>query len=155
MLEYETANPGQDGSPTGEHFNPDLDRSDPRVSFAPNEYALEEGRMSSTTAANSSPNNSSNLVPSQIGHPKEYGAERRPYSDSPAPPHKNDQFTGLEDGGMHANEYVRPRFGDGSSAAPKPAMKNSRADVDRNGNYSNGGNVHSVSSNTNANRTMG
>ena len=40
--------------------------------------------------------------------PKEYGTERRPFSDSPAPPHPNDQFTGLAEGGMHADKEVKP-----------------------------------------------
>ena len=90
MLEYETANPGQDrAKEEGQHFNPDHDTSNPRVSFAPEDYAaMEEGRTH--------------------GIPKEYGTERRPFSESPAPPHPNDQFAGLADGGMHAEELVKP-----------------------------------------------
>ena len=90
MLEYETANPGQDrAKEEGQHFNPDHDTSNPRVSFAPEDYAtMEEGRT--------------------YGIPKEYGTERRPFSESPAPPHPNDQFAGLTDGGMHADELVKP-----------------------------------------------
>jgi aquaporin related protein len=42
------------------------------------------------------------------GMPREYSAGRRPYSESPAPPHPNDQFTGLADGGMHGDEIVKP-----------------------------------------------
>ena len=92
MLEYETANPGQDSTKSeGEHFNPDLDHSHPRVVFAPEEYAMEEGRSEPT-----------------YGNPREYGTGRRPFSDSPAPPHKNDQFAGLAEGGMHADELVKP-----------------------------------------------
>ena len=37
---------------------------------------------------------------SNVGEPNEYGTAQRPYSDSPAPSHKNDQFAGLEEGGM-------------------------------------------------------
>src|ERR1700712_4172370 len=54
MLEYESANPGQDASnPEGEHFNPDLDHSNPHVSFAPNEYAMEEGRAGTASTVGS------------------------------------------------------------------------------------------------------
>lgn len=87
MLEYETANPGQDATkPQGEHFDPELNGNNPRVSFAPGDYAMEERN---------------------IGMPREYGTESRPYSSSPAPPNPNDQFTGLAEGGMHADENER------------------------------------------------
>jgi aquaporin related protein len=89
MLEYETANPDQDrAKDEGEHFNPDLYTAHSRVSFVAEDYAAMEGRTH--------------------GHPKEYGAERRPFSDSPAPPHPNAQFAGLPNGGMHAGEMVKP-----------------------------------------------
>ncbi|CZS91986.1 related to aquaporin [Rhynchosporium agropyri] len=96
MLEYETANPGQDSSkPDGEHFNPDLDAPHPKVSFAPEEYtAAEEGR------------GSINAVRTH-GIPLEYGMQSRPFSKSPAPPHMNDQYRGLANGGMHASEADR------------------------------------------------
>jgi len=96
MLEYETANPGQDATkPQGEDFDPGMDDNNPRVSFAPEDYAMEER---------------------SIGIPREYGAEARPYSHSPAPPNPNDQFAGLAEGGMHANEnFKRPASGDGGS----------------------------------------
>lgn len=86
MLEYETANPGQDSSkPEGEHFNPDLDTSAPKVSFAPGDYvAAEEGRSH--------------------GVPLEYGVQSRPFSESPAPTHPNDQYRGLAAGGMQGSE---------------------------------------------------
>lgn len=91
ILEYETANPNQDASvPEGEHFNPDDQASNTRVSFAPDDYAA------------------SNTEEGIVGIPREYGAGRRPYSESPAPPHPNDQFAGLADGGMHADEIVKP-----------------------------------------------
>jgi aquaporin related protein len=102
MLEYETANPGQDRSrEKGEHFNPDLDTSHPRVSFAPEDYA-EQGLAGSHTT------NGTNGDLRRIGTPKEYGTDRRPFSDSPAPPHPNDQFAGLTAGGMHGDEYIKP-----------------------------------------------
>lgn len=90
MLEYETANPGQDrAKPKGEHFDPDIDEEIPQhAHFADNEYAMEEGCA---------------------GSPKEYGGEQRPWSESPAPPHPNDMFTGLVEGGMHGDEYVKSR----------------------------------------------
>ncbi|KAL2065700.1 hypothetical protein VTL71DRAFT_3370 [Oculimacula yallundae] len=99
MLEYETANPGQDSSkPSGEHFNPDLDTSHPKVSFAPEMYvAAEEGRVK------------------KHGEPEEYGVNSRPWSESPAPTHMNDQYRGLANGGMHANENVQPVHTGGSS----------------------------------------
>lgn len=97
MLEYETANPDQDASkPEGEYFDPDavtvVDSSPTtRVNFAPSEsFAMRQGNGNGG-----------------IGTPSEYGTERRPYSDSPAPPHPNDQFAGLAEGGMHAAEPVK------------------------------------------------
>jgi aquaporin related protein len=42
------------------------------------------------------------------GMPREYGAGRRPYSESIAPPHPNDRFTGLADRGMYGDEIVKP-----------------------------------------------
>jgi aquaporin related protein len=124
MLEYETANPGQDSSKiSDEHFNPDLDHSHPHVAFAPDDYDMS-GR---TITGNSD----------GIGTPREYRAERRPYSESPAPPHPNDQFTGLADGGMHGDEMVRPMESESSASertlggnvgtAIKPAMKKGSA----------------------------
>lgn len=97
MLEYETANPNQDASKSeGEHFDPDAvtavdSNRTTRVSFAPSDTFVVQ-------------NGSSNR---NIGTPREYGTERRPYSDSPAPPHPNDQFAGLTDGGMHATEPIK------------------------------------------------
>lgn len=68
--------------------------------------------------------------------PKENRAGRRPFSESQVPPHPNDQFTGLAEGGMNADEMVRPTerersasertlAGNGGTqrAAMKPAMK--------------------------------
>ncbi|KAH8667496.1 aquaporin-like protein [Tricladium varicosporioides] len=90
MLEYETANPGQDRSkPEGEYFNPNLNPSHPRVSFALEDYAMEEGRSD------------------KLRTPKEYGTSRRSLGDSPTPPHPNDRFAGLSNG-MHYDEVVRP-----------------------------------------------
>lgn len=93
MLEYETANPGQDrNKPEGEHFNPNAPEHDVhlRVNFKDDEHAMEEGTLASGVGS--------------VGTPKEYGGAPRPHSDSPAPPHPNDQFTGLEAGGMHNRE---------------------------------------------------
>jgi aquaporin related protein len=93
MLEYETANPGQDAAKPGEHFNPDLegiDLSHAPVSFPPGDYAMEEGRVGTR------------------GTPREYGTERRPFTDRPAPPHPNDTVAGLADGGMHVDELAKP-----------------------------------------------
>ncbi|KAI9050442.1 hypothetical protein LZ554_005606 [Drepanopeziza brunnea f. sp. 'monogermtubi'] len=96
MLEYETANPGQDSAaPEGEHFNPDLERgSTARVSFAPGDYAIATKPAAAADGRH--------------GSPKEYGTASRPFSDSPAPPHPNDQYRGLADDGMHAHEVVKP-----------------------------------------------
>jgi aquaporin related protein len=91
MLEYETANPGQDrAKPEGEHFDPDAHaESHNHARFADNSYAMEEGTAGFT------------------GNPKEYGTAQRPYSESPAPPHPNDMFSGLAEGGLHADEYTK------------------------------------------------
>jgi aquaporin related protein len=101
MLEYETANPGQDrAKPEGEHFNPDEHTDKAVVSFAPDEYAMEEGlRMRSDSGA---------MELNGAGDPVEYGRRQRPFSNSPAPPHPNDQYAGL-DGGMHSHE-LQPRY---------------------------------------------
>jgi aquaporin related protein len=101
MLEYETANPGQDRSKTaGEHFNPDEHTEKARVSFAPEEYAMEEGRVMRSDGGV--------MEPDGTGDPHEYGRQQRPYSKSPAPPHANDQYAGL-DGGMHSDDQ-QPRY---------------------------------------------
>ena len=104
MLEYESANPGQDATkPVGEVFNPDLDQSLPHVEFAPEEYAMSGRTATNHSAGMASADGSGGI----IGSPKSYGTERRPFSDSPAPAHPDDQFAGLTDGGMHADEIER------------------------------------------------
>ncbi|KAH8589057.1 aquaporin-like protein [Bisporella sp. PMI_857] len=90
-LEYETANPGQDYSRVStEQFNPVKHHADddPSIKLGSTDsaYAMEEGRSE------------------KPGTPREYGAEPRPFSKSPAPPHPNDQFVGLDEGGMHGHE---------------------------------------------------
>jgi len=47
---------------------------------------------------------------------REYGVGRRPYSESTAPPHPNDQFTGLADRGMHGDEIFKPTHGVGGDS---------------------------------------
>ncbi|CAG8951861.1 hypothetical protein HYFRA_00005665 [Hymenoscyphus fraxineus] len=94
-LEYETANPGQD------HDHLDSLRS--RVTFTSVDYSMEEGTAKE-------------MANGRIGTPKEYGSGHRPYSNSPAPPHPNDQFTGLRDGGMHATDVDTPRHKSTSAA---------------------------------------
>lgn len=189
MLEYETANPGQDSSkPEGESFNPDLDPSNPRVSFAGDDYAMEEGRggqgISSTSASTWKPNggavdgafNGDRTVngvaygnghgnangaghdnghlgvpggnPQHVGTPREYGTQARPYSASPAPPHGNDQFAGLEEGGMHG-DLRSENHRDRDVVAHRSALKASP--VGQNGRPGTGG---SLSSNTYQNRQM-
>jgi aquaporin related protein len=101
MLEYETANPNQDASkPEGDHFDPDAHSpSNPRVSFATEDY------------------DNSNMDGERMHEmPREYGAGRRSYNESPAPPHPNDQFTGLSKGGMHGGELVKPTHSIGSNS---------------------------------------
>jgi aquaporin related protein len=79
------------------------------------------------------------------GTPREYGAGRRPYGESPAPPQPNDQFAGLAEGRMHADEIVKPTYslGGGSDralASPvgnqvhKSAMKPGSFNISTNGN---------------------
>lgn len=159
MLEYETANPGQDSSKeAGEHFNPDLDQSHPHVAFAPEEYAMSGRTITNTNRSGSGDTGA--VGGGNIGVPKEYGMERRPFSDSPAPPHPNDQFTGLADGGMHADEDRVRTMDSGSSGSErtlgangspqmtmKPAMKKGVVG-------SNVGKERSVRSNTINNRNM-
>jgi len=154
MLEYETANPNQDASkPEGDHFNPyDNTTSNPRVSFAPEDYAdptLDEESMHVMA--------------------RESGARRRPYSESPAPPHANDQFTGPVVGGMHGEEIAKPTHSVGgdsdrtlpvgnpnpqaaavNTSAIKPGSRGSNANRNWNGDVE----ERSVRSNTYANRNM-
>lgn len=95
LLEYETANPGQDGDGLAESVG---HTPDPRLNT--NTYSsANEGLIGRELDASGA---------SQIhggknyGLPKEYGTQGRPFSDSPAPPHPNDQFAGLsKDGGLH------------------------------------------------------
>jgi aquaporin rerated protein, other eukaryote len=148
MLEYETANPNQDASGLkGDHFNPDEHASNPRVSFAPDDYAAAD------------------MEEERVGTPKEYGVERRPYSESPAPPHPNDQFAGLADGGMHADEIVKPSQSVGGDsdrtlASPlgnqvhKSAMKPGSSNGSANGNGYGVRGERSVRNNTYVNRQM-
>ncbi|KAH6716143.1 aquaporin-like protein [Leptodontidium sp. MPI-SDFR-AT-0119] len=98
ILEYETANPGQDSmKPEGEHFNPDLDTSALKVSFAPSDYvAAEEGRSHGVSL--------------------EYGAQSRHFSDSLAPAHTEDQYRGLGNGGMHGNDTIASVHTSGGSS---------------------------------------
>ncbi|EKD21548.1 MIP family channel protein [Drepanopeziza brunnea f. sp. 'multigermtubi' MB_m1] len=102
MLEYETANPGQDSAvPEGERFNPDLERgSTARVSFAPGDYAIATKPAAAAAAAAA--------ADGRHGAPKEYGTASRPFSDSPAPPHPNDQYCGLADDSTHGHEVFKP-----------------------------------------------
>ena len=86
----------------------------------------------------------------------------RPFSDSPAPPHPNDQFAGLADGGMHADEIVKPTettSSEGSenvltgtmkhgNVTPKSAIKPGSRGSNANGKEK------SVRSNTQSNRNM-
>jgi aquaporin rerated protein, other eukaryote len=188
MLEYETANPGQDRGEEGEHFNPDLAAHDPRVSFAPSDYAMEEGLSHdprNPQAGDGVRQPPSGVAvkkngPSNIGEPIEYGEAHRPYSASPAPPHPNDQFAGLAEGGMHATEYVKadtpstasgstlnttapgagiagtgtnPATGATTAPAAKGALKKNRQIASRNETYSNGGSAGTLSANTANNRT--
>jgi aquaporin rerated protein, other eukaryote len=152
MLEYETANPNQDASaPEGEHFNPDDHASNARVSFAPEDYAstnVDEERLHGT--------------------PRDYSAGRRPYSESPAPPHPNDQFAGLAEGGMHGEELVKPTqsvggdsdrtlaspMGNQNSAIHKSAMKPGLLGNSTSGNGNGHRGERSVRNNTYANRGM-
>ncbi|KAI9740082.1 MAG: hypothetical protein M1818_004833 [Claussenomyces sp. TS43310] len=164
MLEYETVNPGQDATvQEGDHFNPDLDSSKPNVSFAPDEYGrtMEEGQVltndSGPNNASLSAHNANNAAPSgKIGNPLEYGSNRRPYSDSPAPPHKNDQFAGVEDGGMHARDYTKPHGSgsadsDGTLIAALNSPPKSTAKVSRTEGHPHGDQARPSSKNTYAN----
>lgn len=150
MLEYETANPGQDRSaPEGEHFNPDLHiESTARVSFAPDDYAMEEGKAFRNSPA-------TNGSASNYGVPNEFGAAPRPFSDSPAPPHPNDQYADLVPHGPKGEEPGKAEGaaakGSGPTKTPsKSALKDGRA----HGNRLNG-KGGSLNSNTYNNRNIG
>ncbi|KAA8575945.1 hypothetical protein EYC84_006110 [Monilinia fructicola] len=105
MLEYETANPGQDATRVGESFDPEAQAIRNRVSFADEGMVGRELDESGASRVHESGN---------YGHGKEYGTHRRPFSDSPAPPHPNDQFAGLNQGGLHADDLVKGGEGQGT-----------------------------------------
>jgi aquaporin related protein len=151
MLGYETATPNQDVSrPEGDNFNPDDHANNPNISFAPKDTTdadaiKEKGRLHGT--------------------PREYGAGRRPYSESPAPPHPNDQFAGLAERGMHADEIIKPphSLGGGSDrtlASPvgnqvhKSAVKPESLNNSTNGNKNRHRRERSVKNNTYSIRQM-
>ena len=98
MLEYETANPGQDAAkPLAEDYDPNAPGLNNRVSFMQNNdetSQMEEGHA---------------------GPAKEYGEASRPHSDSPAPPNPNDQFVGLEESNTHELSSTNTAYSRGSS----------------------------------------
>ncbi|KAF7918465.1 uncharacterized protein EAE98_009708 [Botrytis deweyae] len=98
MLEYETANPGQDAGRVGEVFDPEAQAIKNRVSFASEGMVGRELDESGASQVHGNGNH--------FKAPQEYGTKRRPFSDSPAPPNPNDQFAGLSEGGMHADEFA-------------------------------------------------
>ncbi|KAH8776959.1 aquaporin-like protein [Hyaloscypha finlandica] len=102
MLEYETANPNQDVSRAeGDDFNPDDHASNTHISFAPEDSTDADVNMEKGIL---------------YGTLREYGTGRRPYSESPELPHPNDQFAGLAEGGMHADQIVKPAYSLGSGS---------------------------------------
>ncbi|KAI9645271.1 Aquaporin-1 [Ciborinia camelliae] len=100
ILEYETANPGQDAAETQAMTN--------RVSFAEEGMVGQELDASGASRVHGTGN---------YGPAKEYGTARRPFSDSPAPPHPNDQFAGLNNGA--ADDRFGNANGEGGSARNK------------------------------------
>ncbi|KAJ8058660.1 hypothetical protein OCU04_012835 [Sclerotinia nivalis] len=105
VLEYETANPGQDAGRVGETFDSQA-HSMNKVNFAEEGMVGRELDGSGASHVHGTDKN--------FGTPKEYGTRRRPFSDSPAPPHPNDQFAGLNGGGMHGDEFAaRENGGEG------------------------------------------
>lgn len=138
MLEYETVNPNQDASnPVGDHFDPDEHTNNPRVSLAPEDYLGEE-RMYVT--------------------PREYGAGRRPYIESPAPTHPNGQFAGLAEFGMHAEGIGIPPqsiAGDSDRTLASPICNQGHKSALKPrplGSSPNGNGHRSLRNNTHANR---
>ncbi|ESZ94199.1 hypothetical protein SBOR_5425 [Sclerotinia borealis F-4128] len=113
MLEYETANPGQDATRIGESFDPEAHAMTNKVDFADEGMVGRELDESGAGRVHGS---------AGYGHAKEYGTQRRPFSDSPAPPHPNDQFVGLNSGGMHADEHVKV----GEGAAKEETTRDKR-----------------------------
>ena len=107
MLEYETANPGQDAGRVGEVIDPEAQAIKNRVSFASEGLVGRELDESGASHVHENGNH--------FGAPKEYGTKRRPFSDSPAPPNANDQFAGLSEGGLHTDEFANENIGGGHS----------------------------------------
>ncbi|KAB8290420.1 hypothetical protein EYC80_010852 [Monilinia laxa] len=104
MLEYETANPGQDATRVGESLDPEAQAIRNRVSFADEGMVGRDLDESGASRVHGS---------GHYGHGKEYGTHRRPFSDSPAPPHPNDQFAGLNQGGLNADDLAKGGEGQG------------------------------------------
>ncbi|APA07378.1 hypothetical protein SS1G_13045 [Sclerotinia sclerotiorum 1980 UF-70] len=97
VLEYETANPGQDAGRVGESYEPQAHTTN-KVSFAEEGMVGRELDESGASHVHGTDKN--------LGTPKEYGTHRRPFSGSPAPSHPNDQFAGLNGGGMNGDEFA-------------------------------------------------
>ncbi|KAG0650492.1 Aquaporin-1, partial [Hyphodiscus hymeniophilus] len=150
MLEYETANPGQDAAKEkGEHFDPDLDQEHPHVAFAPEEYATPGRTVTDQSTQDSRAGlQNGNSSREGTGFLTEYGPDGRPFSRRPASTQLNDQFAGSAERGMAAERTVRPiesrresrrssdrrssdrrssdrpvRLNEAASAGMKPAMK--------------------------------
>ncbi|KAF7905788.1 hypothetical protein EAF00_000067 [Botryotinia globosa] len=117
LLEYETANPGQDAGRVGEVYDPEAQAIKNRVSFASEGMVGRELDESSASHVHGNGND--------FQAPKQYGTKRRPFSDSPAPPHPNDQFTGLNEGGLHADESANGN-GDGVHGGEGAVHRNKR-----------------------------
>jgi aquaporin rerated protein, other eukaryote len=109
-------------------------------------------------------------VKGNIGIRSEYGTERVPYSDNPALTHPSDQFAGLSNGGMHANEYVgKESISMDSGGTPKgptgvgglqagghtPKTATQLSPLTRSGTYSNDKNRSTARDNTYANKQIG
>ncbi|THV50118.1 hypothetical protein BGAL_0164g00090 [Botrytis galanthina] len=117
LLEYETANPGQDAGRVGEVFDPEAQAIKNRVSFASEGMVGRELDESGASHVHGNGNH--------FKAPQEYGTKGRPFSDSPAPPNPNDQFTGLSEGGMHADEFANGN-GDGIHGREGAVHRNKR-----------------------------
>ncbi|PQE19269.1 hypothetical protein CJF32_00010953 [Rutstroemia sp. NJR-2017a WRK4] len=105
MLEYETATLAR----VGEEFDPESHlgmpkRRDTGVSYDDSSMGAIGKELNGVGRHHENHTNGEHAA--NYGTPKEYGTARRPFSDSPAPPHLNDQFRGLAPGGMHADENV-------------------------------------------------
>ncbi|QSZ36472.1 hypothetical protein DSL72_006351 [Monilinia vaccinii-corymbosi] len=103
MLEYESANPGQDAAGSSTHGVEFLSPEAQAIRNHAN--SLDDGMIARGLE--------------ESGAGRVNGTHRRPFSDSPAPGHPNDQFAGLNSGGIQVDDFAMGAEGQGTARNEK------------------------------------